>query len=46
MLSIKSPEQFFEPDPTDGFFPLLTLENLLEDVSRRVAHFSRNVFLF
>jgi hypothetical protein len=34
MVSIKTLEHFFEPDPTNDFFSLLTLENLHEDVSR------------
>jgi len=34
MVSIKSLEQFFERDPTNEFFSLLTLENLYDYVSQ------------
>ncbi|MGH7743784.1 MAG: hypothetical protein ACREQ5_03060 [Candidatus Dormibacteria bacterium] len=37
MASIKNLEQFFERDPTNDFFSLLTLEHLYESVSQYCA---------
>jgi len=34
VVPVKNKEQFFEPDPTNGFFPLLSLETHYEMVSQ------------